>query len=273
MKKTYIFDLYGTLVDIKTDESKKDLWKHMAGIYAAYGADYTPDGIHKAYDRICAEEAESITKILNVWHPEMELKHPEVELTRVFARILLEAENTHQTAATIDGKDIKLLSVDEVAQSEWAHFVSNTFRVISREKLKLYPGTIETLKKLRKKGCKLYLLSNAQGSFTRSELEMMGLPEHLDGIYISSEKQIKKPQPEFMEWLLKEYEIDKSEAVMVGNEMNCDMGIAMACGMKGIFLNTFGWDDARIKKEMDALGKNAKASIKIIRDGDISKII
>ncbi len=273
MKKTFIFDLYGTLVDIKTDETKKELWKHMAGIYAVYGADYTPDELRKAYDHICSEEAECITKVLSVWHPDMKLEYPEVSLTKVFARILTEAVSVHQTAATIDGRDIRLLSVDEIAQSEWAHFVSNTFRVISREKLRCYPGTIDTLQKLRKKGCKLYLLSNAQGSFTRSELEMMGLPEYLDGIYISSEKQIKKPQPEFMEWLLDEYEIDRSEAVMVGNDMSCDMGIALACGMKGIFLNTFGWDDSKIKKEMDALGKNAKASIKIIRDGDIRKII
>ena len=30
MYKNYIFDLYGTLVDIRTDEGKNSLWKKMS---------------------------------------------------------------------------------------------------------------------------------------------------------------------------------------------------------------------------------------------------
>ena len=44
MKKeyeNYIFDLYGTLVDIQTNEKKASLWKNMAHIYSMTGAVYT----------------------------------------------------------------------------------------------------------------------------------------------------------------------------------------------------------------------------------------
>ena len=39
--KNYIFDLYGTLVDINTDEWSAQLWKKMAILYGYYGAAYT----------------------------------------------------------------------------------------------------------------------------------------------------------------------------------------------------------------------------------------
>ena len=266
---TYIFDYYGTLVDIKTDEGKKDLWKKLAGIYAAYGADYTGKEIHEFYDRLCADETNHVKKVMGVWHPDMQLDFPEIQLDRVFARLLVEAPRHHETRATIDGKQVRLLSVEEIAQSEWVYMLSNMFRVLSRERLSAYPNTIKTMQFLKKKGCKLYLLSNAQGSFTRVELEMTGVLDYLDGVYISSDKQIRKPQPEFLRSLIEQFNVDTKEAVMVGNDMQSDMGIASACGIPGIFLNTFGWDDEKIEEERKLIPNADLADITIVKNGDI----
>ena len=41
--ESYIFDLYGTLVDIRTDEEKKELWSKLALFYVYYDAHYTPE--------------------------------------------------------------------------------------------------------------------------------------------------------------------------------------------------------------------------------------
>ena len=38
MYDTCIFDLYGTLVDIRTDENKEELWEKLSLFYAFYGA-------------------------------------------------------------------------------------------------------------------------------------------------------------------------------------------------------------------------------------------
>ena len=38
MYENYVFDLYGTLVDINTDEGKNSLWKQMSIFYGYYGA-------------------------------------------------------------------------------------------------------------------------------------------------------------------------------------------------------------------------------------------
>lgn len=40
MYKNYVFDLYGTLVDINTNENNINLWKKMQEFYAFYGAVY-----------------------------------------------------------------------------------------------------------------------------------------------------------------------------------------------------------------------------------------
>ena len=40
MYKNYLFDLYGTLVDINTNEWKSYLWKKMAELYGFEGAFY-----------------------------------------------------------------------------------------------------------------------------------------------------------------------------------------------------------------------------------------
>ncbi|MFR2512747.1 MAG: hypothetical protein ACLS9K_13090, partial [Lachnospira eligens] len=41
--KNYVFDLYGTLVDIHTDEEQELLWEKLALFYGYYDAVYEPE--------------------------------------------------------------------------------------------------------------------------------------------------------------------------------------------------------------------------------------
>ena len=52
---TCIFDLYGTLVDIRTDEEQEELWERLALFYAYYGAWYLPDELRSSYRRLTRE--------------------------------------------------------------------------------------------------------------------------------------------------------------------------------------------------------------------------
>ena len=54
--KNYIFDLYGTLVDIHTDESRPEFWQKIANWYRAYGIGWTGEEIRKAYLSMVREE-------------------------------------------------------------------------------------------------------------------------------------------------------------------------------------------------------------------------
>lgn len=56
MYNNYIFDLYGTLVDIRTNENSGYLWKKMQEFYGFYGAHYTSVELKREYARLCREE-------------------------------------------------------------------------------------------------------------------------------------------------------------------------------------------------------------------------
>ena len=72
------------------------------------------------------------------------------------------------------------------------------------------------------------------------ELEYMGLWDLFDGIRISSDAGIRKPDPRFMRMLLTEEGLDPGDCLMIGNETESDMAVAAACGVDGFLLEGEG---------------------------------
>ena len=255
MKKVdnYIFDFYGTLVDIWTDEHEQRLWHEMAAFYSVYGRDYAPAAFE---DRYWSYVREAEAKLGD----ERGYLYPEIDLTDVFLRLYREAPRTHET----------FMQISEDRLPEWVAGAANIFRIISRKRLGPFPNTIYTLQQLKDAGKKLWLLSNAQKVFTMPEIEATGLAGFFDKMYISSDYQMRKPQREFMQRLLREQDIDPKNAVMIGNDFSTDMKIAADTGVAGIFLNTD-------KHSADELirGKAGlyPAEIELIPSGDIAEIL
>ena len=48
---TCIFDFYGTLADIRTDETEPQVWRKLSQFYAFYGACYTPSEMREKYEK------------------------------------------------------------------------------------------------------------------------------------------------------------------------------------------------------------------------------
>ena len=244
--ENYIFDLYGTLVDIKNDEMEISLWKKLAKLYSAYGAIYKPKQLRKAYIKLDREERDILKKNTGC-------EYPEIKLERVFLRLLKEAPSGN-------------VRVPE-NEAVWSEFMANAFRTLSRKYIKLYSDTLETLDKLKKKGCRLYLLSNAQAIFTKPEISMLGLDRYFDKMYISSDYGIMKPDKEFLLRLINDEELDKSKSVMVGNEIRSDVKIADLCGVDGILINSDGLNKKEIKKQAKEYGiKNTFKVVNAIKE-------
>lgn len=214
MYETYIFDLYGTLVDIRTDENKKELWDRLALFYSFYGADYTPDKLHLAYDRLTKEMSAGKGGIRKDTHE----AYPEIKIEEVFRALFQE----------------KGVDADEVLARHAGQF----FRILSMEHLKLYDGTEEMLSALRKRGKKIYLLSNAQQIFTEYEMNALKITPYFDGIFISSEHGCKKPDTEFFEKLIRTCNIDRKGAVMIGNDGVCDIEGAKKAELATVYIRT-----------------------------------
>lgn len=232
--KNYIFDLYGTLVDIHTDEMNLNLWKKLSELYAVYGAEYQAEQLRAAFLRMDLEERDLIRARLHC-------EYPENQLEIVFLRLLKEAKSS---------TEIRLPENEEV----WAEFMANAFRVLSREYIHLFPETIHTLVRLREMGCHLYLLSNAQAIFTRPEIQELGLDQYFDKMYLSSDYGIMKPEPAFLKRLLEEEGLAAEETVMVGNEIRSDVKIADACGVDAILINIDKDLPARLKEKAKEAG-------------------
>ncbi len=207
MYKNYIFDLYGTLVDIRTDEKNPCLWEKMSEIYGANGAIYTPRALHRAFRRLEREEM-----------ARMPLQNAEINLTNVF--VALYCEKGVECSASL------------------ATMTAMVFRALSRSRLQLYDGVLELLDELKKRKKGIYLLSNAQADFTRPELSMLGLDKYFDGIFLSSEQGVKKPSKEFFERLLKTYRLSVEESVMIGNDEADDIAGAASVGMDSLYIHT-----------------------------------
>lgn len=218
--KNYIFDLYGTLVDIHTDEEKPALWKAMAFLFSMTGASYTPDVLRRRYGELVDEETElelaAAGKRLN--GGELLPQETEIQLSHVFVRLLEE----------------RGVKADQAQLGQ----IGMTFRSLSLEYIRLYEKVPKLLAGLRAEGKQIYLLSNAQRMFTEPEMRMLGIYDCFDGILYSSDAGVKKPSPYFFDALFQKYGLKKEESVMIGNEYRADILGARAYGIRSLYVHT-----------------------------------
>ena len=112
------------------------------------------------------------------------------------------------------------------------------FRTLAMRHIRLYPGAVEVLKALKNRGQGVYLLSNAQAAFTVPELKKLGLYDLFDGIVLSSEVGVKKPDKAFFEHILSKYGLRPETCLMIGNDEEADMLGAASVGIPGRYIHT-----------------------------------
>ncbi len=207
--KAYIFDLYGTLADIHTDEERPLFWKKMTSFYRENGADYEAEELKETYLKEVKDREEKQKS------PGREI---EIELREVF-------QSLYERKGVPAGKRL----IEDTAVY---------FRIASRDRLRLYAHVKELLEELRQRGKGVYLLSNAQEVFTMRELDDLGISECFDDIFISSSCSFKKPDPAFMRALLDKYDLKAEECLMIGNDLSSDIRTAERCGMDSYYIHT-----------------------------------
>ena len=204
-----IFDLYGTLVDIHTEENDL-VWEKTAFYFGFYGAHYTPAALKAAFGaKLRAREAKEGQNYECF---------PDIPFEEVMAELFRDKGIENADALGVNAAQL--------------------FRISSLEYVRLYPGVPDALAKLRRKGCRLWLLSNAQRIFTEYELRHLGLGEQLDAIYISSDFRCRKPDVRFFNALIETEGLDKSNCLMIGNDRQTDIGGAKNAGLATLYMHT-----------------------------------
>lgn len=243
MYKNYVFDLYGTLVDIRTNEEKNYLWKKMSEFYGFYEAIYTPMELKKTFHQcIKAEEQEVYARMKDKKGIE-DISDIEIQLENVFMKLF-------------EHKGVKV-------EKNLAVHAGQMFRVISMKYENVYDGVFEFLGSLKKAGKKIYLLSNAQRIFTGYEINALGLTKYFDGVVISSDECCKKPSAEFYDTIIKRYNLKKEETIMIGNDQYADIQGAKKAGLAALYIHT--------DISPDYIEEECPADYRIL-DGDFKKV-
>ena len=192
--QNFIFDLYGTLVDIRTDEKSQKFKKQ----FNAYFKKINPQkDFFTEYYALCNSLSNDGGETC------------EIDLSSVFA---------------------------EICGQEKSADAARRFRKFSTEYLKLYGGVRAFLKKLKAKGKKLFILSNAQSCFTLDELKKLKILKYFDGVEISSDFGRKKPDACFFENLISKYALKKEDSIFVGNDICSDLRGAQAASLRSAYV-------------------------------------
>ncbi len=211
MYKNFLFDLYGTLIDINTDEWCDELWDRMALLYTLSGAAYTGKELHETYDALVEDEKKRIPQ-------DKYTTTPEPLIQNVFIRMYTD-------------KGVE-------CSQEIAAYTGRVFRALSIKFIKLYDGVYELFEAIRDHGGKIYLLSNAQRIFTEPEIRMLGIYDEFDYVMISSDEGCAKPDKKFYECMLKKFKMKREETIMIGNDYVTDIKGSFEAGIDSLYLHT-----------------------------------
>lgn len=255
-----LFDLYGTLVDIRTDEGDPGLWedfhRYLADRLTGWpGGHAKPPALASASaleDKLKMRQREELAH-REASDPSVDTEEIEIDLEPVYRKTL--ADFGFDVGPGREEREIHSLIADAAV----------FFRRRSRSKLAVFPQAVDLLARLRQEGVMTILASNAQLLFTEQEMEP--LKDSFDQIFLSSQVGFKKPSPRFFGRILDSLPLsesgsDRSEnrsdrlgsgpgrretasraiaasrAVMVGNEVGCDILGARGAGVDGILLRT-----------------------------------
>lgn len=200
-----VFDLYGTLADVVTDEASSDRWQLLASELRRSGVAVDEAGVElrKQFEEFCATaDAAGKTGRMLPW---------------VFRQIL------RSTGA--DG------SQDQVVN------FARQFRDVTTETLALRDYAPRLISELKSRGMRVGLLSNTEAIVTQFDLERLQLGGWFDAIVLSSEVGSEKPSTEVYRVALARLGASPEESVMVGDNWSTDVAGALLVGMRALHLD------------------------------------
>jgi putative hydrolase of the HAD superfamily len=202
------FDVNGTLIEILTDEHEDAMFR-AAGHFLTYqGIDLRRHEVKDLYFRFLDEQRHAGAE-----------EHPEFDAVAIWRRIVEENASDFTRA----------LPAEKLAQMPL--FLAESYRGISRHRLRLYPWVREVLDVLRER-FPLAVVTDAQSAYARGELHKVGLLEYLDPIVVSGDHGFRKPDRRLFQFALDGLGVAAEHTLYVGNDMHRDVHGAQKAGMR-----------------------------------------
>jgi putative hydrolase of the HAD superfamily len=201
-----LFDLYGTLVDIWTDEWDFSTYHILSQFLSYYEIYYRPEQLAAKYQEKTAE------KMMAYPGP-----FGEVDVFQVFEEILVEGWRKQPERSLV----------------VW---LARLFRSLTRRRFGLFGDTRPVLETLNGNYL-LGVVSDAQWVFSEPEIRMLDLNKYFDTIVLSSRYFIRKPDPQIYAHALRALRVEPAEALYVGNDPEADVTGPQAIGMPVILID------------------------------------
>jgi putative hydrolase of the HAD superfamily len=207
--KGILFDLYGTLIDIETDESLDEIYRAIAH-YLVYQGVYLHRGqVRERYYAIMRQQKDARGE-----------EYPEIDVEAIWNELLLQ-------------QGIK----SGYIRGQQAKVIAHIYRGISRKRLRLYPNVKEVLNELQAH-YQLALVSDAQPCFALPEIRAVGLESYFNPVIISSYYGFRKPDSRLFNKALDKMGISRSEVIAIGNDMFRDIYGAQLLDIGTIFFDS-----------------------------------
>jgi HAD superfamily hydrolase (TIGR01509 family) len=133
-------------------------------------------------------------------------------------------------------RSMRLCGVAEEEASAWGIVAHERYHRFQHALIHAYDAPAPVLAQLKREGYKLALVSNyAHTPVLRDALARLGLVEHFDALVVSADVGYLKPHPRIFEAALEALGVRADEAVMVGNDIPCDVEGAKKSGIRAVW--------------------------------------
>ncbi|MBE0481618.1 MAG: HAD family hydrolase [Dehalococcoidia bacterium] len=200
-----IFDCYGTLIDVRTDESKPEIYRFLSAYLQYYGISIDEESLKSGLQR----ERERFLK-------NRDELCPDVDLEVVFGNILRK-----------EGRFDRFLTES----------CCRLFRLLSRERLQLFPDVVHVLREMKAHGYPLAMVSDAQKVFTPEECRMLGLHRFFEHVVLSTQYGFRKPDPRLHLIACSLLRVEPGYAVYIGDDAQRDVRGAKEAGLATILVD------------------------------------
>lgn len=203
MKKALFFDLYGTLIDIKTDEQDSWVYATLSQFLSYHSIQISPEELKDAYFKGIEEQIRQSKE-----------SHPEADVYKVFKRIMrVYGAKRYSKGTVID--------------------TAMLYRSLTRRRFGLFPSVLDTLNQVSNK-YKVAIISDAQWVFAEPEIKMLGLDRFFKIRILSSRLGFKKPDERLFIRAMRRLRVRPEDSVYIGDNLRKDIVGPKKAGMKFI---------------------------------------
>jgi len=200
--RAILFDFYGTLVDVHTDEQPLAPWQVLASWLSYRSGKFDACVLRQTYFDAAQRRLDESTE-----------EHPDVDVVAIFAAILRDGGGDPADALP----------------------AAQLLRSLTIEHWRVYEESPAVVSALAER-FPLALISDSQEPYLLPELRRSGLAEHFGTIVVSSRYGYRKPDARLFRVALDQLGIAPSEAVYVGNSWERDVIGARNAGVRPILI-------------------------------------